>query len=614
MVSRTLRYLEASNGGILQLQGITVNNSGGGTITANAGSTVQLLANTTIQGGVLTNNGSFFGTLQNNTVTLDGSTGAGAITINGTYTGDLNTNTYFLGTINNKNNFQMNGGSGADAIILAASNVTLQGGGTVTMSTASGGGAAYIEQSGGPWTLTNVNNTIQGAGVIGNNGLSLVNHATVNANVSGATLTLDGMTSGLTNTGILEASNGGILQLQGITVNNSGGGTITANAGSQVQIYAGTVIQGGVLTNNGSFFGTPQNNSAYLDGSTGAGAITINGTYTSDLNASTYLLGTINNKNNFQVNAGAGVNSILFADSSNVMLQGGGTVTLSTLNGGGDAYIEQSGGGLTLTNVNNTIQGEGVLGNNGLAIINQATINANSTGGADINALFIQGTAVTNTGLIEATNSGVLNINGVTINNAGGTISANGGSASVQLYASAQIQGGTLTNNGGAFFGTPTSNTAYLDGSTGAGAVTINGTYTSDLNSTTDLLGTIKNQGSILVNGGSGNNTVLLIDSSNVLLQGGGTVTLSTAGGGGSAYIYQSGGGLTLENVDNTIQGAGIIGNNGLSLQNDLGGTVLANAAGQTLSITGAGTVTNNGTFQANSGSVLLVGSCFVVH
>ena len=289
------------------------------------------------------------------------------------------------------------------------------------------------------------------------------------------------------------------------------------------------------------------------------------------------------------MNGGNGVNSILWADSTNVTLQGGGTVTLSTLNGGGDAVIQQVAGGFTLTNVDNTIQGDGILGNNGLTIINHATINANSNGGPEITALFIQGTAVTNTGLIEATNSGVLNINGVTINNAGGTIAANGGGASVQLYGNTQIQGGTLTNNGGAFFGTPTGNSAILDGSTGAGAVTINGTYTSDLNSTTYLLGTINNHGNILVNGGSGNNTVLDIDGTNVMLTGGGTVTLSTAGGGGSAYIYQTAGGLTLENFDNTIQGAGIIGNNGLSLQNDAGGTVLANAAGQTLSINGAG-------------------------
>ena len=113
--------------------------------------------------------------------------------------------------------------------------------------------------------------------------------------------------------------------------------------------------------------------------------------------------------------------------------------------------------------------------------------------------------------------------------------------------------------------------------------MTINGTYTNGNNSTTYLLGTINNQGNILVNGGSGNNSDLEIDSANVTLTGGGTVTLSTAGGGGSALIYQAAGGLTLENFNNTIQGAGIIGDNGLSLLNDAGGTILANAPGQTL-------------------------------
>ena len=43
---------------------------------------------------------------------MDGSTVAGAVTINGTYTSDFNTNTYMRGTINNKGNFQVNGGNG----------------------------------------------------------------------------------------------------------------------------------------------------------------------------------------------------------------------------------------------------------------------------------------------------------------------------------------------------------------------------------------------------------------------------------------------------------------------------------------------------------------------
>ena len=122
-----------------------------------------------------------------------------------------------------------------------------------------------------------------------------------------------------------------------------------------------------------------------------------------------------------------------------------------------------------------------------------------------------------------------------------------------------------------------------LDGSTGSGAVTLNGTYTSDLNTDTDLLGTINNKGNIQVNGGSGTNTQLFVASSNVMLQGGGTVTLATATGGGSALSIKRAGGLTLTNVDNTIQGAGIIGNNGLTVMNGAAGTILANVTGPDL-------------------------------
>ncbi len=609
--------LEASSGGYLQISGLTVNNSGGN-ITANGSSNVQLLNGASIQGGTLTNNGNFFGTLTGHSASLDGSTGAGAITLNGTYTSDLNTNTYLLGTITNNNNIQVNGGSGSNtALIIDSGNVILQGGGTVTLTTLTGGGNAFIEQAAGGLTLTNVNNTIQGSGIIGQNGLTIINQAggIINANSTGGStitsLTIQGATS-MTNAGLMEATNSGVLNINGVVVNNAGG-NITANgAGATVQLFGNAQIQGGTLTNNGgAFFGTPAGNAAFLDGTT-QGPLSINGTYTSDLNTNTYLLGTITNNNNIQVNGGSGSNTALIIDSGNVILQGGGTVTLTTLTGGGNAFIEQAAGGLTLTNVNNTIQGSGIIGQNGLTIVNQAggIINANSTGGSTITSLTIQGaTSMTNAGLMEATNSGVLNINGVVVNNAGGNITANGAGAAVQLYGSAVIQGGTLTNNGGAFFGTPAGNAAFLDGSTGAGAITLNGTYTSDLNTSTYLLGTIKNQGNIQVNGGSGFNTVLLIDSGNVTLQGGGTMTLTTLTGGGNAFIEQAAGGLTLTNVDNTIQGSGIIGNNGLSLINQTGGTILANAPSKTLFLSGLGSLTNNGTFKAANGGALQVDS-----
>ena len=607
--------LEATNGGTLEITGTTVTN-GGANITAGAGSSVLLDGNSRVVGGTLNSSGTFLGTAQGANAYLDGSTAAGAVTINGTYTSALNTDTYLLGTITNNGNIQVNGGSGFNTLLLTDSGtVTLQGGGTVTLSssTSGGGGNAYLAQAAGGETLINVNNIIQGDGVIGDNGLTLINQVggTINANSTGvgqlATLTLDDVV--LTNAGLIEATNNGVLNIDGVTVNNAGGTITGIGSGTSVNLYGNTTIEGGTLTNNGAaFFGTTAGNNAFLDGST-QGAITINGTYTSALNTDTYVLGTINNNGTLQINGGSGFNTLLLTDSPDVTLQGGGTVILSTSTGGQFAYLAQAAGGETLTNVNNLIQGDGIIGDNGLTLINTAggTINANSTGGSQITTLTLDNLALTNEGLVEATNNGVLQIDGITVNNTGGTITGIGSGASVELYGNARINGGTLTNNGAAFFGTLASGNAYLDGSTGAGAVTINGTYTGDLNSDTYLLGTINNKGTIQINGGDGSNTDLIVNNANVTLTGGGVVNLSTAAGGGTAVIYQSTGGSTLENVNNTIQGVGIVGDNGLSLLNDAAGTVLANVSGGTLTLDGIGTLTNNGTFQANAGSTLLV-------
>jgi hypothetical protein len=127
---------------------------------------------------------------------------------------------------------------------------------------------------------------------------------------------------------------------------------------------------------------------------------------------------------------------------------------------------------------------------------------------------------------------------------------------------------------------------------------------------TTNLLGTITNQGTILLNGGNGANGILNL-TGNVMLNGGGTLTMtSVPSGGGSSFLQ--GNGQTLTNVDNTIQGAGTIGNGSLVLINQAGGTVLANdnVNGQSLVVNGSST-TNNGTFQANAGSLLRVMSAF---
>ncbi|HXZ14998.1 MAG TPA: hypothetical protein VEH77_03355, partial [Roseiarcus sp.] len=118
--------------------------------------------------------------------------------------------------------------------------VSLTGGGTVTLSN-SATNEAYIAQAVGSSPLTNVDNTIQGFGNIGSNtSLAFVNQGTVNANVSGQTLTLTG--GGVTNSNLLEVTNNGTLAIT-TSVNNTGG-AITANGGT-VAISNSATITGG---------------------------------------------------------------------------------------------------------------------------------------------------------------------------------------------------------------------------------------------------------------------------------------------------------------------------------------------------------------------------------
>src|SRR5271165_2022890 len=96
--------------------------------------------------------------------------------------------------------------------------------------------------------------------------------------------------------------------------------------------------------------------------------------------------------------------------------------------------------------------------------------------------------------------------------------------------------------------------------------------------------------------------SLILSDGGNgytIMLSGGGTVTL----GGASNAIMGAFGTETLNNVDNTIQGSGTIGNLGLIN----GGTILANGATPlTISPSSLG-FQNNGTLSVASGSTMII-------
>ena len=119
---------------------------------------------------------------------------------------------------------------------------------------AGGGGSTVLEQAVGGLTLTN-DSTIQGAGIIGNGGLSLINAGTINANSRAKRCSCNGMREGSPTPACWKPPAAASCS-HGVTVNNAGG-NITANAGSTVQLFGNTDIQGGTLNNERRHPGTP---------------------------------------------------------------------------------------------------------------------------------------------------------------------------------------------------------------------------------------------------------------------------------------------------------------------------------------------------------------------
>ena len=235
----------------------------------------------------------------------------------------------------------VNVGSGS-FLGLQAPTVNLTGGGTVNLNSASS------EINGSNTILVNKDNTIQGQGNILNLS-NFTNQATVNANVSGGTLSI-GVFSGITNTGILEATGGGTLSIGSSfapTVTNTNG-TISTDGSSTVFLNNSIIIGGNLTSASGAeIHGI---NNAKLQGVT----ITAGSTYSIDADNNNYLTGDLNNKGTVLIGGSSG-HSFLGLQASTVNLTGGGTVILSNANS------EINGSNTILVNKDNTIQGLGTI-------------------------------------------------------------------------------------------------------------------------------------------------------------------------------------------------------------------------------------------------------------
>ncbi|OAF19403.1 DUF5801 repeats-in-toxin domain-containing protein [Bradyrhizobium neotropicale] len=115
------------------------------------------------------------------------------------------------------------------------------------------------------------------------------------------------------------------------------------------------------------------------------------------------------------------------------------------------------------------------------------------------------------------------------------------------------------------------------------------------------LSGIVDNTGRIEL-GSTGTQTELEIVQHGATLQGGGTVVLSD---NSENVIFGSQADVTLTNVDNTIMGAGQIGDGQLTLVNE--GTIVATGVNALVIDTGANVVTNSGTLEAVGSGGMIV-------
>ena len=272
---------------------------------------------------------------------------------------------------------------------------------------------------------------------------------------------------------------------------------------------------------------------------------------------------------------------------TDVTLSGAGAVGLVS-----NTAIINIRAGLSLTNVDNLIAGQGAIQGGG-TLINQTKGVIN----ASISNKILFATNIRNTGMLEASSLGILEIDGRVDNHGGGIINTDTGH--ISLSDGADIIGGTL---GSSSTSTPlisVDGAVVFDGSKSSvptnTLLNTKGAIQVSAGSNLDLQGTIRNLGTWDVQ------TATININGTVTLQGLGNVVLT------DSQVESTGATATLANVNDTIEGRGTIGGGGLKLNNEVGGIIKAQSGQFPLVIdTGANTIVNAGQIRADNGTLFI--------
>ena len=337
--------------------------------------------------------------------------------------------------------------------------------------------------------LTNVDNTIEGQGVIlDNTPLMNQKNGVIDANFTSGTLVLE---APVTNSGFLEATGTNATLVIAEPVNNVGG--FIAASGTARVVIGSDILGGTLITNAG---GTIVASGATLDG-TGGHVVTNSGTVTVQTGEQAALTGIINNSGFFTV--ASATLSVELATT----IKGNALLGFIDLSNGGSLMGSP---GAVLSNVSDTIfssNGSGNIGGTGWELINESSGQIGALPGASLTIDLSGSGGFVSTCGHDSALGGSLTIGGNIRNtNAGAVLSE---AATVTLESSGNIVGGTLSSVGGGF-DIPNGAAFTLDG--GSAVVTTNKMITINgavmVEGTLNLQGTINNSGSVAIDSAGG--------------------------------------------------------------------------------------------------------------
>lgn len=490
------------------------------------------------------------------------------------------------GVINNNGNMNLTS-TGGNATLLFSGNVlgdsAVQINGTGVINLNGTGSTARIIGSN---VLTHGSgHTIQGSGNVGSGQLNITNQGTIRA-LSGHNLIINPFNGGnlvtFNNTGTVSVLSGGSITFVGDGGDFGGNGTYAVAPGGQF-----------ILEQNANFRNMTFNGSGDVIVGSGGNALWQNVTHHSNtmvpdsriLNLTT----SVTNTGNIDLASLNGAVTTRMTIRDNTSLSGGGTIRLL----GPNALIAGDSIG-TFTNVDNTISGNGRLGLNSLAIVNQGTIQAGAgqTMTIDPRPGAAQNTVTfSNNGLVRAHSGGQI----VLI----GTAGAIGGSGTYRAEANSII---SFADNSRVFGGCyeTVGNGRIINGSnTNWAGISNKGMLEVANGTTTTVSGPITNDGNIQVTS-TGSPTNVSVEG-NQTVSGTGSVTMT----GGNSNI--TGTGSLTNGGGHTITGGGSIGSNTLAITN--AGTI-SNSPGNTFAIRGDMHLADGGRIASTSSP----GSSFVFH